>query len=67
MDSGPEAHPSVHWRISTLFRLLGRERYDPAKMVVIILLSRLRLQPTLTFQPVVQILKSKQKYRPQKR
>ena len=67
MDSGPEAHPSVHWRISTLFRLLGRERYDPAKTVVIILLSRLRLQPTLTFQPVLQILKSKQKYRPQKR
>ena len=58
MDSGPEAHPSVHWRISTLFRLLGRERYDPAKTVVIILLSR-RLQPTLTFQLVVQILKSK--------
>ena len=67
MDSGPEAHPSVHWRISTLFRLLGRERYDPAKTVGIILLSRLRLQPTLTFQPVLQILKSKQKYRPQKR
>lgn len=67
MDSGPEAHPSVHWRISTLFGLLGRERYDPAKMVVIILLSRLRLQPTLTFQLVLQILKSKQKYRPQKR
>jgi hypothetical protein len=26
-----------------------------------------RLQPTLTFQPVLQILKSKQKYHPQKR
>jgi hypothetical protein len=67
MDGCPEAHPSVHWRISTLFCLLGRERYDPAKMVVIILLSRRRLQPTLTFQLVLQILKSKQKYRPQKR
>jgi hypothetical protein len=39
----------------------------PGKILAIIRLGRHRLQPTLTFQPVLQILKPKQEYRPQKR
>jgi hypothetical protein len=66
-NSDPNAHSECSPEDIDVVSLARARAIRPGRILAMILLCRHRLQPTLTFQPVLQILKPKQEYRPQKR